>query len=55
MAARNKTSTPDKAKDLCITCKKQATTDAIECQWCEQWEHKVCAKISDENTRFVLK
>ena len=23
-----------------------ATVDAIECRWCENWEHKVCVNIS---------
>ena len=22
-------------------------TDGVECQWCKKWEHKVCAKLSD--------
>ena len=25
----------------CVTCKKEANVDAIECQWCTGWEHKV--------------
>ena len=51
--SRNKTDLPDKAQDLCVTCKKKVTTDAIECQWCTQWEHKVCAKISDDEYKLL--
>ena len=36
----------------CVTCKKEANVDAIECQWCTGWEHKVCANISSEE--YVL-
>ena len=36
----------------CVTCKKEANVDAIECQWCTGWEHKVCAIISSEE--YVL-
>ena len=32
--------------EKCITCKKDAAVDAIECQWCTSWEHKVCANVS---------
>ena len=34
--------------ELCVSCNKKADDDAIECQWCSRWEHKVCAKISSE-------
>lgn len=38
---------PKKNKtEECVTCKKDAAVDAIECQWCGNWEHKVCANIS---------
>ena len=45
--SRSKTNTPEKGKDQCVTCKKMVSTDddATECQWCEKWQHKVCAKI----------
>ena len=36
----------------CVTCKKEANVDAIECQWCTGWEYKVCANISSEE--YVL-
>ena len=32
--------------EKCVTCKKDASIDAIECQWCANWEHKVCANIN---------
>jgi len=37
------------------TCKKKVSTDndAIECQWCEQWEQKVCVKISDVEYKLL--
>ena len=31
--------------EKCVTCKKEATVDIIECQWCANWEHKVCVNI----------
>lgn len=35
--SRNKASTPDKAKNLCVVFKQKVTADddAVECQWCE--------------------
>ena len=27
--------------------------DGIECQWCEQWEHKACAKLSDDEYKVL--
>ena len=52
---RNKPNSPEKAKDLCVTCKKKVSTedDAIECQWCEQWEHKVCTKVIDNAYKLL--
>lgn len=41
-SSRKKNKPPEK----CVTCKKDAAVDAIECQWCDNWEHKVCANIS---------
>ena len=54
---RKKTGNPDKAKNQCVTCKKKVTIDddGIECQWCEQWEHKACAKISDDEYKVRTK
>ena len=60
---RNKTKSPDKQdkenspkkqdSEKCITCKELVTdSDVIECQWCQKWEHKVCAKLSDND--FIL-
>ena len=34
--------------ELCVSCNTKADDDAIECQWCSCWEHKVCAKINSE-------
>ena len=61
---RNQTKSPDKQdkenspaekqdSEKCITCKELVTdSDIIECQWCQKWEHKVCAKLSDND--FIL-
>ena len=59
---RSQTNSPDKRdnggspekqdNERCITCKKLADSDVIECQWCQKWEHKVCAKLSDND--FIL-
>ena len=32
--------------EKCVTCNKEAKQDAIECQWCRKWEHRVCAGIN---------
>ena len=46
--SRNKSDSPIKDKDLCVTCGKEAITDGVECQWCMKWEYKVCSKITDD-------
>ena len=52
---REKTSTPDKGNNHCVTCKKKVTIkdDGVECQWCEKWEHKICAKLSDDEYKIL--
>ena len=35
--------------DSCVSCGRKADDDAVECQWCSHWEHKVCAKVSSEH------
>ena len=30
----------------CVTCHKDVGEDAILCQWCSKWEHRVCADLS---------
>ena len=32
---------------ICVTCKQKATQNAIECNKCENWEHKTCAHVND--------
>ena len=51
---QDKENSPQKQdSEKCITCKELVTdSDVIECQWCQKWEHKVCAKLSDSD--FVL-
>ena len=34
-------------KSRCATCKKYVKNNAVECNWCKKWEHKVCANLSD--------
>ena len=33
---------------ICVSCKKNAAKNAIECDRCSKWEHKSCAHVSDE-------
>ena len=33
---------------ICVSCKKNAAKNAIECDRCSKWEHKSCAHMSDE-------
>ena len=35
-----------KEGDCCITCKEPAGDNALECIWCEQYQHSSCIKIS---------
>jgi len=38
--------------DVCVTCAKNVTDDAIECFWCKEWEHWSCANI--KTNEYVL-
>ena len=47
-----------KAKETlekCVTCNKDAKLDAVECQWCRKWEHRVCAGISQNEYNMLSK
>ena len=44
---RGSVDSPEK-NDNCVSCKKSARDDAIQCEMCGCWEHKQCAKVSDE-------
>ena len=35
-----------KEVDNCVKCNEPAVEDALECAWCEWWEHSKCIKIS---------
>ena len=61
-------STPPKAQDkrakegsdededtLCITCKKKAERESIECEMCFKWEHRACASITSEEYNLLSK
>lgn len=52
---RGKTATPDKASECCVSCKKKIgiKQDAVECQWCKHWEHKVCSGITDNEYKLL--
>jgi len=30
----------------CPTCREEVSTDGVQCQWCNGWEHYKCARIS---------
>ena len=49
---RKKTGISDKAKNQCVTCKKKVTIDDDGTE-CEQWEHKACAKLSDDEYKVL--
>lgn len=36
-------------KPHCVTCKKSVKNNAVECNWCRKWEHKVCANLSEND------
>ena len=38
---------------LCITCKKHAGEDSIECESCFNWEHRACAGISKDEYEIL--
>ena len=35
-----------KDADNCVTCSEPTVEDALQCVWCERWEHSKCVKIS---------
>ena len=47
---------PDEDEDtLCITCKKNAERESIECEMCFKWEHRACASITSEEYNLLSK
>ena len=38
---------------LCVTCKKSAEKDSIECECCFKWEHRECANISEDEYKIL--
>ena len=47
---------PDEDEDtLCITCKKNAEWESIECEMCFKWEHRACASITSEEYNLLGK
>ena len=40
---------------ICVSCKKNAAKNAIECDRCSKWEHKTCAHVSDEMYGLINK
>ena len=47
---REESTSPTKLDlNVCITCKKLVTNgDSLECVWCEQLQHRNCAKLRDD-------
>ena len=46
---KRKKPTDSPTKDaICVSCKKNAAKNAIECDRCSKWEHKTCAGVSDD-------
>ena len=37
----------------CITCNKDMGEEAVLCQWCDKWEHRVCAGISTSEYKIL--
>ena len=35
-----------KEVETCVACSEPVVEDALECIWCERWEHSKCIKIS---------
>ena len=52
-AKRNKEATSDDENDLCKSCNKPADGETIQCDWCGEWEHKTCAKLSDNHYKLL--
>ena len=52
---RSRVSSPDKDSECCVSCKKKigVKQDAVECQWCKHWEHRVCSKITDNEYKLL--
>ena len=46
---RGESTSPNKPVDsqLCSTCNKLVSDDALECIWCESLQHRSGARISD--------
>ena len=46
---KRKKPTDSPTKDaICVSCKKNAAKNAIECDRCSKWEHKNCDHLSDD-------
>lgn len=37
----------------CITCNKDVGEEAVLCQWCNKWEHRVCADINTSEYKIL--
>lgn len=48
------TDSPNK-DTICVSCKKNAAKNAIECDRCFKWEHKNCAGVSDDMYSLINK
>ena len=52
---RSRVSSLDEDSECCVSCKKKigVKQDAVECQWCKHWEHRVCSKITDNEYKLL--
>ena len=48
-----KKSKQNQANELCVTWKKKAENDAVECQWCSKWEHWECGGLSNSEYNML--
>ena len=39
--------------EKCVTCKKEAKKDAVQCQWCCKWEHRICAGLTQNEYNIL--
>ena len=44
---------PEKVDELCVTCKKNAENDVVECQWCSKWEHWECGGLNSDEYNML--
>ena len=53
-AKQNKETTSDDENDTCNSCNKPADGETIQCDWCGEWERKICAELSNKSPPHAL-